>query len=133
MKRRAFMAGLGSAAAWPLVARAQQVAIPVIGLLNGVSNEDYADWITSIRQGLLQQGFVEGRNVAIEYRSAEGRYDRLPALATDLVRRQVAATIAIGSTNGAIECRSRRWGRSSCKIDNAQTRRCRRNTASRTD
>jgi putative ABC transport system substrate-binding protein len=99
MRRREFNAGLGSTAVWPVVAWSQQPTMPVIGLLNGVSNEDYADWITSIRQGLRQQGFVEGRNVAIEYRSAEGRYDRLPALAADLVRRQVAVIIAIGSTN----------------------------------
>jgi putative ABC transport system substrate-binding protein len=76
IKRRQFIARLGSAVAWPVVARAQRA---LIGYLNGVSNESYADRIASIRQGLRQQGFVEGQNVTIEYRSAEGQYDRLPA------------------------------------------------------
>jgi putative ABC transport system substrate-binding protein len=99
VNRRAFIAGLGSAAVWPVVARAQQAAVPVIGLLNGISNEGSADRITSVRQGLRQQGFIEGQNVTIVYRSAEGQYDRLPALAADLVGRQVAVIISIGSTN----------------------------------
>jgi putative ABC transport system substrate-binding protein len=99
MKRREFIAGLGSVAAWPTAARAQQPKMPVIGLLNGVSNEAYADRIAYVRQGLREQGVVEDQNVTFEYRSAEGQYDRLPALAVDLVRRQVAVIVAIGSTN----------------------------------
>jgi putative ABC transport system substrate-binding protein len=96
MKRREFIAGL-SAVAWPLAARAQQVTMPVIGLLNGVSFEAYADRVAAFRQGLNKVGFVEGQNVAIEYRSADGHPERLPALAADLVRRQVGMIVAIGA------------------------------------
>jgi putative ABC transport system substrate-binding protein len=99
MRRRQFIAGLSAAAAFPLAVRAQQQGIPVIGLLNGVSNEAYADRIAFVREGLRQQGVVEGQNVAIVYGSAEDQYDRLPALAADLVRRQVAIIITLGSTH----------------------------------
>jgi putative tryptophan/tyrosine transport system substrate-binding protein len=101
IRRREFIAGLGSAAAWPVVARAQQPAMRVMGLLNGVSNEAYADGITAVRRGLNEAGFVEGRNVAIEYRSANGQFDRLPEIAIDLVRGQVAVILAIGGTGSA--------------------------------
>ena len=96
IRRREFIAGLGSAAAWPLSARAQQRAIPLIGFLNAGTANVSADRVAAFRRGLEQMGFVEGRDVLIEYRWADGQYDRLPALAKELVNRGVAA-IAAGS------------------------------------
>jgi putative tryptophan/tyrosine transport system substrate-binding protein len=100
MNRREVIAGLG-AAAWPLAARAQRTKLPLIGFLNSASRETYAGLISAFVQGLADNGFVEGQNIAIEYRWADGRYDALPTLAADLVQRQVAVIAATGSANAA--------------------------------
>jgi putative tryptophan/tyrosine transport system substrate-binding protein len=96
MRRRTFIAGLGGAAAWPLGARAQQMAAPVIGFLDSRSPEAVTDRLRGLRLGLKESGYFEGENVTIIYRWAENRDDRLPELATDLARRQVAAIVASG-------------------------------------
>jgi putative tryptophan/tyrosine transport system substrate-binding protein len=97
MGRREFITLLGgAAAAWPLAARAQQPAMPLVGMLASVSPVPYAGFIAAIKEGLAQAGYVEGRNVAIEYRWAEGQYDRLPQQATELVDRGVAVIILVG-------------------------------------
>jgi len=106
MKRREFIAGLAGSAAWPVVAQAQQSAMPVIGFLSSQSELDYKDvTIPLFLQGLKETGYGEGQNVAVEYRYAENQLDRLHALAADFVRRRVAVIVANG-TNVALAAKA---------------------------
>jgi putative ABC transport system substrate-binding protein len=105
MRRRDFIAGLGSAAAWPLAARAQQPAVPVIGFVDTVSTDASAGRVTAFRKRLGESGYVEGQNVTVEYHWLESQYDRLPALMADFVRRRVAV-IATPSTAGSIAAKA---------------------------
>ena len=92
--RRELLAALGGPAVWPLAARAQQPTVPVIGFLNGGVRDKFVPMVTAFRRGLSEQGYEDGRNVAIEYRWAEGQFDRLPAMAADLVRRNATVIAA---------------------------------------
>ena len=102
MKRRSFITLLGgAAAAWPVVARGQRPAMPIIGFLSSESPSQFGDMVGAFRQGLNELGFVEHRNVGIEYRWTEGQYDRLPALAAELVGQRVSVIAATGGTLAA--------------------------------
>src|SRR6516164_837954 len=103
MRRREFIAHAGGAVAWPFVARAQQPAVLVIGFLSSASPEEYAH---AFRLGLSESGYIEGQNVMIEFRGAVGQYDRLPALAADLVRRQVAMIAVIGGNSSVLAAKA---------------------------
>src|SRR6516225_5027556 len=94
LKRREFITLLGGAAAWPLAAHAQQAGVPLVGLLSGAQLDDRL--IDAIRQGLKEAGLIEGRNIAIKYRSADGRFDRLPGLAAALVAEPVTVILTVG-------------------------------------
>src|SRR5262249_9776577 len=102
MRRREFIALVGGAAACPLMARAQQQVMPVVGFLSGRSQDEASGDTAAFKQGLNEMGYVDGRNVALEYRWAEGRNELLPDLAADLVRRQVTVLAAVGGNNSAL-------------------------------
>ena len=117
--RRELIALLGGVAVWPYTVRAQQPPTPVIGFLSGGSLDSYAPLVAAFRQALGEAGFVEGRTIAIEYRWAEGQTERLPALAADLVRLQVALIAATGGHRGG----ARRQGRDHDDTDRLHLRR----------
>jgi putative tryptophan/tyrosine transport system substrate-binding protein len=106
MNRREVIAGLGSAAAWPVVAQTQQQTMPVIGFLNSRSEFDAKHLVAAFRRGLSEYGYIEGQTAIVEYRWALGQYERLPALAEDLVRRPVAVLVAAGGEPAALAAKA---------------------------
>ena len=106
MRRREFVSLLGGSAAWPLVVRAQQPSMPVIGYLSGWSSGDAPEYLTYFRRGLAETGYTEGRNVAFEFRFAEGHFERIPELVADLVRRQVSVIAIPNTTASAVAAKA---------------------------
>jgi putative ABC transport system substrate-binding protein len=106
VRRREFIVALGGAAAWPVVARAQQMAMPVVGFFSSRAPEDSDYLVAAFRRGLAEQGYVEGQNIKVEYLWARGHWDRLPALAAELVRRNVAVLVAAGGEPAAFAARA---------------------------
>jgi putative tryptophan/tyrosine transport system substrate-binding protein len=106
VKRRTFIAGLGAAAAWPLAARGQQPPLPVIGFLSVASASAQPEWLAAFRRGLSESGYIEGQNVSVEYRWAEDKYNRLPELADELVRRRVNVIATVTSTPAALAAKA---------------------------
>jgi ABC-type uncharacterized transport system substrate-binding protein len=107
VRRRGFITLIGGgAAAWPLALRAQQPVMPVVGILGGVSAEKYVPYVAAFRQGLTDTGYVEGQNVAIEYRSADGQYDRMPVLVANLIQHPVTAIVIFGITPAALAAKA---------------------------
>src|SRR5262249_15130165 len=106
MRRREFVGLLGGAAAWPLAARAQQRAMPVIGYLHGRSREPDAPMLAGFRKGLAETGYFEGRNVEIDFRFANGEQNLVPALAADLMRRKLAVIVTVGNGAGVQSARA---------------------------
>ena len=106
MRRREFIAGLGGAAAWPVLARAQPSTMPVVGILNSTTIEAFRDYSVEFRRGLAELSYVEARNVAFEHRAAEDHYDRLPGLADDLVRLRVAVIFTASNTPPALAAKA---------------------------